>query len=96
MAPLDFTEDDVTRVSLNISGTAGALGPEAIELRNWIIRFGWALEELRVIFTKLSDWMAQYPPPWDAYCALTSCHIVALNKGWGSPPWELGRCSAGP
>ena len=31
--PLDFTEDDVTWVASKLSGTAGALGAEAIELK---------------------------------------------------------------
>ena len=39
-APLDFTEDDVTWVTAKISGAPGALGAEAIELRNWLLRFG--------------------------------------------------------
>ena len=47
--PLDFTEDDVTWVASNISGAAGALGSKTIELRNWIIRFGFALEDIRVV-----------------------------------------------
>ena len=34
MVPLDFTEDDVTWVASKLSGSAGALGAEAIELRN--------------------------------------------------------------
>ena len=38
--PIDFTEDDVTWVGSNISGTAGALGAKAIELINWLLRFG--------------------------------------------------------
>ena len=32
--PLNFTEDDVTWVALKLSGAAGALGSEVIELRN--------------------------------------------------------------
>ena len=32
--PLDFMEDDVTWVASKLSGAAGALGVEAIELRN--------------------------------------------------------------
>ena len=32
MLPLDFTEDEITWVASNISGAAGALGEEAIEL----------------------------------------------------------------
>ena len=38
--PLDFTEDDVTWVASNLSGAAGALGAEAMELQNWILHFG--------------------------------------------------------
>ena len=37
--PLDFTEDDVTWVVSKLSGAADALGAEAIELRNWLLRF---------------------------------------------------------
>ena len=38
--PLDFTEDNVTWVTLKLSGAAGALGAEAMELRNWLLCFG--------------------------------------------------------
>ena len=37
--PLDFTEDDVTWVASKISGAAGALGAEAVELRNCLLCF---------------------------------------------------------
>ena len=37
-APLDFTEDDVTWVASKLSGAAGALGAEAMELRSWLLR----------------------------------------------------------
>ena len=61
--PLDFTEDDVTRVLSKISGIAGVLGAEAIELRNWHLCFGCELEELRAVVSRLDDWMANSPPP---------------------------------
>ena len=35
--PLYFTENDVTWVASKISGVAGALGAEAMELRNWLL-----------------------------------------------------------
>ena len=54
-APLDFTEDYVTWVASKLSGAAGALGAEAIELRNWLLRFGCASEELRVVVVRLAD-----------------------------------------
>ena len=77
--PLDFTEDDVTWVVLKLSGAADALGAEAMELRNWLLRFRCASEELRVIVASLDDWVANYSPPWAAY--------RALIKGLGYAPW---------
>ena len=53
--PLDFTEDDVTWVASKLSGAAGALGAEMMELRNWLHRFGCALEELIVVVARLAD-----------------------------------------
>ena len=38
--PLNFTEDDVTWVASKLSGAAGTLRVEAIELRNWLLCFG--------------------------------------------------------
>ena len=43
--PLDFTEDDVTWVASKLSGAAGTLGAEAVDLRNWLLRSGCASAE---------------------------------------------------
>ena len=56
------------------------LAAEAIELRNWLLRFGCASEELRVVVASLADWMAISSPPWAAYRTLMACHLVALDK----------------
>ena len=61
--PLDFTDDDGTWVTSNLSGAAGMLGAEAIDLRNWLLCFGCLSEELRVVVSRLADWMATPPPP---------------------------------
>ena len=61
--PFDFTEDDVMWVASKLSGAAGVLGAEATELRNWLLRFGCASEELRVVVARLADWMANSSPP---------------------------------
>ena len=53
--PLDFTEDDVMWVASKFSVATGALGAEAIELRNWLLCFGCASEELRVVISRLDD-----------------------------------------
>ena len=56
-------EDDVTWVASNLSGTAGAMGAETVELRNWILRFGCVSEDPRVVVARLADWMANFSPP---------------------------------
>ena len=60
--PLDFTEDDVTWVASNLFGTAGALAVEAMELRNWLLRFGCASKEFRVVIASLADCMVNFSP----------------------------------
>ena len=51
-----------------------------MELRNFLLRFGCASEEFIVVVTSLADWMANPPPPWDAYRDLMTCCLVELDK----------------
>ena len=88
--PLEFTEDDVMWVASKLSSAEDALGAEAMELRNWILRFGCASEELRVVVASLADWMANSSPPWAAYRALMACRLVALDKRPGLCPVGIG------
>ena len=60
---LDFTEDDVMWVASKLSSAAGTLGAEAMELFNWLLRFGCASEELWVVVASLAEWMANSSPP---------------------------------
>ena len=89
--PLGFTEDDITWVASKISGAAGALGSEAIELINWLVCFGCASEELRVVVSNLDDWMATSSHPWYAYRTLMACRLVALYKSLGVRPVGIGE-----
>ena len=50
-------------VASKLLGAAGALGAEAIKLMNWLLHFGCALEEFRVIVANLEDWMDNFCPP---------------------------------
>ena len=86
--PLNFMEDDVSWVVSKLSGAAGALGAEEIELKNWLLCFGCASKELRVAVAILAAWMANSPTPWGAYRALMACHLLELNK-------RPGVCSVG-
>ena len=78
-------------VASKLSGTVGALGSEAIEMVDWLLRFGCTSEELRVVVARLSDWMANSSPPWAAYRALMSCRLVALDKSPGLRPVGIGE-----
>ena len=51
-----------------------------MELRNWLLCFGCAPEELRVVVARLDDWMANSSPPWAGYRALMACRLIALDK----------------
>ena len=55
IVPLDFMEDDVTWFASNLSVAAVSLGAQAIDLINWLLRFGCASEELRVVVVRLAD-----------------------------------------
>ena len=78
--PSDFMEDDVTWVASKLSDAAGELGVEATELKNLLLFFGCVSEELRFFVARLAECMANYPLPWDNYCALMACLLVALDK----------------
>ena len=65
---------------------AGALGAEAIDLRNWLLHFECASEELRVFFVILADGMANSTPQWSSSCALMSYHLLVLDKRPGVQP----------
>ena len=86
--PIDFTEDGIMWVTSYIYRYTGVLGGEAVELRNWYIHFGCTLEELRVIFVELAEWMNKSSPSWDTYCALMTYCLVDLNKRPGVLPVE--------
>ena len=97
--PPDFAEDYVTWVASKLYGAVGALGAEAIELRNWLLRFGCASKELRVVVASLADWMANFSPTWAAYRALMACRLVVLDKRprvypvgiWETLHWALAK-----
>ena len=78
-------------VASKLSGAAGALGEEATKLRNWLLCFGCALEELKIVIARLADWMANSSPPLSAYRALMACHLVALDKRPGVRPVGIGE-----
>ena len=62
-----------------------------MELRNWLLCFGCASEEFKVVVASLAYWMANPPPPWAAYRALMECCLVALDKRPRVRPASIGE-----
>ena len=86
--PLDFVEDEIMWVAPKIPGAAGALVAEAIEPINWLLHFSCSLDELRVVFVRLADWMANFSLSWADYCAIMACRLVVLYKRSDVYPWK--------
>ena len=57
--PLELSEGNVAGVVSKITGAAGELEAEAIELRNWLLHFGCASEEFRVVLAIQSEQQVQ-------------------------------------
>ena len=89
--PLNLMEYDITWVASKLSGAAVALGVEAIDLHNWLLCFGCASEELRVVVARMANWMDNSSPPWAAYRALMEC-----RKARGAPHGHRGDAPLGP
>ena len=49
LTPADITDDAVTTVVGQISGGAGPRGIDSVSLQHWLLRFGAASAELRLI-----------------------------------------------
>ena len=65
--PLYFSEENITWVASKLSGTAGALGAEETELRNWILCFRCVSDEFIVVVANMEDYMANLPLPPTGY-----------------------------
>ena len=103
MVPVDITDDVVTAVAGCLSGGAGPGGTDSISLQHWLLRFGAASGELRLIVAEVGEWISNRPPPWAAYRALMSGRLIALDKSPGIRPvginetWQrlLAKCLLG-
>ena len=72
LTPVDITDDMVTAVAGRLSGGAGTGGTDLVSLQHWILRFGAASREIRLIVGYFTEWMGNGRPLWAAYRALMS------------------------
>ena len=91
LTPVDITNDTMTAVAGRLSGGAGPGGTNSVSLQHWLLRFGAASSELRLIVGDFIEWMSNGRPPWAAYRALMSGRLIALDKKPGIKPVGVGE-----
>ena len=90
LTPVDITYNPVTAVAGRILGGAGPGGTDSVLLQHWLLRFGAACAELRLIFGAFVEWLGNGRPPWATYRALMSGRLIALDKQPGIRSVGLG------
>ena len=66
-----------------------------MSLQHWLLRFGAANAELRLIVGDFVEWLGNGRPPWAVYRALTSGRLIALEKQPGIRPVGVGKIGGG-
>ena len=80
MVHMDLIEDTVVEVEWCLSGGTGTGRTDSVSLQRWLLHFGEAVSDLRLIVADFSDWLANECPSWAAYCVLMSGRLITLDK----------------
>ena len=91
MVPVNITDNVVAAVAGRLSGGAGPGGTELVSLQHWLLRFGAASGELRLIVAEFGEWLSNGRPSWAAYRAMMSGRLIALDKSPGIRPVGIGE-----
>ena len=55
-------------------------------LQHWLLSFGAASGELRLIVADFTEWLSNGRPPWASHEAMMSSRLIALDKQPGVRP----------
>ena len=88
---MDITNNTVTEVAGRLSGGAGLRGTDSVSLHNWLLRFSTSSGELQLVVADFAEWLGNKRPPWDAYRALMSGRLIALDKQSGVRQVGVGK-----
>ena len=91
LTPVDITDDTVMAVAGRLSGGARPGGTNSVSLQHWLLRFGAASADLRLIVGDFIEWMSNGRPPWSVYRVLMSGLLIALDKQPGIRPVGVGE-----
>ena len=62
-----------------------------MSLQHWLLRFGAASAELRLIVGDFVEWLGNGRPPWAAYRVIMAGRLIALDKQPGIRPVGVGE-----
>ena len=79
-AATGYRSDVVSAVAGRLSGGAGPGGTDSVSLQHWLLRFGAARGELRLIVAEFGEWPSNGRPPRAAYHAMMSGRLIVLEK----------------
>ena len=80
MVSVVITDNVVAVVAGRLLGGVGPGGTDSVSLQHWLLRFGAASRELRLIVADFGEWLYNGWPPWSAYHAMMSGRLIALEK----------------
>jgi len=80
VVPVTISKTTVEKVATQLSGAAGLGGTDAVNLKNWLLRFSAESKAFREEMAQWTEWLTNHSPPWPAYRALMACRLVALDK----------------
>ena len=63
MVFVDITDNVVLAVTGHLSGGTGLGGTDLVSLQHWLLRFGAASGELRLIVAEVGEWLSNGWPP---------------------------------
>ena len=89
--PVDITEEAVELLARKLLGGSGPLGTDLEALQGWLLKFGEDSTRLRTSVENFVDWLSDGIPPWAAYRAFMSGHLIALDKNPGVRPVGVGE-----
>ena len=62
-----------------------------MSLQHWLLHFGAASGELRLVVADFLDWLGNRRTPWSAYQSLMAVRLIALEKQPGVRPARSGK-----
>ena len=85
----------MTAVEGRLWGGDGPGGTDSVFLQHFLLRFGTAIAELRLIVGDFFEWLWNGRPPWAAYWALMNGRLIVLDKQPVIRPVGVGKIGGG-